>query len=177
PRDEIEVEALTRTVRALDSADIVLFVLDNSDRLTGEDLELFRRIKEKKTIIVVNKSDLKNSLDQRLAEKEFNMKLLFVSASSGHNIGFLEKEIFKSFFDRGLVSDEGLLVSNNRHIMILKRADSLLEAAVKSIDEGMSLEFVSLDVKKALDSLGELTGETFSEELLDVIFSKFCIGK
>ena len=176
-KNEIDKEALCRTKRALESSDIVLFVLDSSSVLSHEDLALAQEAEGKRKIIVVNKSDLERRLDLSEVEKVFSLKPVLISASLGKNLHALEDEIFKSFFDKVPSTDEGAFVSNTRHIAIFKRGLSALLAARNSLSEGVSLEFASLDVKKALDSLGEITGEVFSEELLDVIFSKFCVGK
>ena len=176
-RDAIEKEAMNRTKKALESSDLVLFVVDSSMPLTEEDKTLALQVRDKKVIPVANKSDLSQYVDLIEAEALFGKKPISVSAGSGANIAALEDLIFNSVFDKSVVSPEGAMISNVRHIEIIKRTLMAMEEAQNTISEGLSLEFVSLDIKKALDILGELTGEVATNELLDVIFSKFCIGK
>jgi tRNA modification GTPase len=176
-RDDIEKEALARTKRALESCDLILFVLDGSMPVTGDDKELAAQIAGRKKLVVVNKCDLGQGIDTGEVERLFSQKPICVSARIGVHIAELEDLIYKSVFQERSEASEGAMVSNARHIEILKAAHRSLETARESIAAGLSLEFGALDVKKALDTLGSLTGEVFSEELLDTIFSKFCIGK
>ncbi|HAJ56420.1 MAG TPA: tRNA uridine-5-carboxymethylaminomethyl(34) synthesis GTPase MnmE [Candidatus Omnitrophica bacterium] len=180
-RDDIEKEALGRTKRALETSDVVIFVLDGSSPLTKEDRELAAHIAGKRTIVVINKCDLTEGIDKSEVASIFSQEPLCVSAQSGAHIHELEDLVYKSVFPaKGVgtgVFQEGALVSNARHIEILKSAQRSLEQARSTIAEGLSCEFASPEVKNALDSLGMLTGEVFSDGLLDEIFSKFCIGK
>lgn len=176
-RDEIEKEALSRTKKALALCDLVLFVLDATMCLADDDKRLAQELGSRKKIVVINKSDLAHSIDSLEVAHFFDQKPLFVSAVKGDNIAALEDLIFKSVFDRPPSSPEGVFVSNVRHAQILKKTLVSLKTAEETFANGFSLEFAALDLKRALDALGELTGEVFSEELLDTIFSKFCIGK
>lgn len=180
-RDDIEKEALERTKRALESSDLVLFVLDGSSPLTREDRELATQIAGKRAAVVINKCDLLQKIDLGEVGGLFSSKPVFVSAQSGANICELEELIYGSIFSAEEpgpgIFQESVMVSNTRHIDILKSVRRSLEQAKSTIMSGMSLEFASVDIKKALDGLGTLTGEVFSEELLDAIFSKFCVGK
>jgi len=177
-RDEIEKEALNRTRRAIEECDLVLFVVDGSRPLTPEDNALIGQIRSKKSIAVINKSDRPSKVDvQELCRFFAKEATVDVSALEGKNIIALEALIFKTVFQDSCVLSEGFLVSNTRHVDILKRVAHCLAMSMDSMRKNLSLEFAALDLKKALDTLGELTGEVFSEDLLDVIFSKFCIGK
>ena len=126
---------------------------------------------------MVNKSDQPQRAAIDEAEKAFSKKAVRVSALTGENIAALEDAIWRSVFDGGRVLEEGAVISNARHIGLLKSSRASLETAGDSLRRGLSLEFAALDIKKALDALGELTGEVLSDGLLDAIFSKFCIGK
>ena len=176
-RDEIEKEALVRTRRVLEESDLVLFVLDGSSALTEEDRTLAKGIGSRKKLIVINKSDLVQKLDPGEVKKLFSADVVEISALKGDNMERLEEVIKKSALAGGGVFEEGVLVSNVRHIDILKRSSQFLELSMDSLKKGLSVEFSALDLRKALDILGELTGEVYSEGLLDAIFSKFCIGK
>lgn len=176
-RDEIEKEALERTRRALKECDLVLFVLDGASPLTEEDRILAGQLKGKKIIVIINKCDLHQRIDKKEAKELFLEAVIEVSVLKGKNILEVENIIYKSVFDMPVFQQEGVLISNVRHIEILKRSLTFLETSMDSLSKGLSIEFAALDLKKALDVLGELTGEVISDELLDTIFSKFCIGK
>lgn len=179
-RDEIEREALNRTKQALDSCDLALFVLDASSELTPEDERLSTQIKDKKRLIAVNKSDLPLRLDLADVRRRFGAEPVLVSASKGTNILALEEAVRSSVLDKpGCARDaaEGALISNVRHIELLKQCCGALSDAGRTLAQGLSLEFAAIDVRRAADNLGLITGEVASDELLDMIFSKFCIGK
>lgn len=180
-RDEIEREALNRTRQALDSSDLVLFVLDGSCGISHEDERIGRETKDKKRVVVANKSDLPLRLDLEDVRRRFGAAPVLVSASQGANIPALEEAIRSSVLDglgfaRGDVA-EGALISNVRHIELLKQCCSALNDAARTLAQGLSLEFAAVDLRKAVECLGLITGEVSSDELLDMIFSKFCIGK
>ncbi len=176
-RDEIEKEAIARTKRAIDDCDLVLFILDASQPLTEEDRALSKQISAKKKLVLVNKCDVPCAIDKKEVAITIGEEFLEISALTGHNVDRLQDLIFKSVFDNAAIDPQGLRVSNARHIEILERSFESLETARGSLEKGLSLEFACMDIKKALDAMGELTGEVFSVELLDVIFSKFCVGK
>ncbi len=181
-RDDIEKEALSRTRYALDVSELILFVLDASSPLSDDDRRLASELKGRKVVVVLNKCDLERKIDSKEAESLFSQKPVCVSAKNGNRIEELEEAIYNSVFSLSRINvpsvvSEGELVTNARHIEILKSACKCLGQARDNLKKGLSLEFAALDIKKALDTLGTLTGEVFSEELLDVIFSKFCIGK
>jgi tRNA modification GTPase len=176
-RDAIEKEALERTRRMLEASDLVLFLIDGSSPLTEEDRILAGQIGSKKVLLVINKNDQPQRIDPREFEKLFSRSALRVSALKGENIAALEDLIWQSVFEGAPVFEEGGMISNVRHIEILKRTALSLETATDSLKQELSLEFAALDLKKALETLGEVTGEVLSDELLDAIFSKFCIGK
>jgi tRNA modification GTPase len=176
-RDAIEKEALMRTQKSVEEADLILFVLDNSAPLTPEDRELARAITGRKAITVINKCDLKTGFQSCQAERLLVAPLVEVSALDGKNIPSLEDLIFQSVFDQANAGDEGFLVSSRRHIEIFVRARECLARALESYEKNLSTEFAAMDIRLAAETIGELTGEVLPEEVLDVIFSKFCIGK
>lgn len=177
PRDAVEAEALKRTKQAIETSDIVLFVLDASEGILPKDRMLAGEISGRKKICVINKIDAGRCIAQEEAERLCGASAVAVSAQTGENIPALEEAIFCSASDISSSWGEGAVVANMRHIEIFGRASATLDATLQSLKAAMPTEFAALDVKKALDALGEITGETFSEGLLDAIFSKFCIGK
>lgn len=176
-KDDIEKEALNRTQKAIQASDLVIFVLDGSSPVTGEDRSLANQVRLKKTIVAVNKCDQTRRIDLAGLKGLIPETIIEVSALESRNISQLEELIYRSVFDSCFNFDEGVVISNARHIEALKRSRHHLEVSLETLEKGLSLEFVSLDVKKALDAIGELTGEVLSDDVLDAIFSKFCIGK
>jgi tRNA modification GTPase len=176
-RDAIEKEAIARTKKALKDCDLVLFVFDGSRPLTKEDEVLAKQVQGKKIINIVNKNDKTLKIDLARVRRLCSKEPLLVSARSGAHIGELEEELFNTVFDKGLISTEGLVISNVRHIDILKRAFKSLGMCEDTLNQGYSMEFAALDLKKAVETIGELTGDIRTEEVLDRIFAKFCLGK
>lgn len=178
-RDEIEKEAVNRSRRAVENSDLVLFVLDGSAPLSREDIYLMEQVIHKEKIIVISKCDLPVRIEVEEVKRLFSKEPIEVSVFKPQDILRLEDKIVSVVFQRegAYFLQEGVMVSNTRHIEILKRSLISLDTARESLASGLSMDFVAMDLRKAVDSLGELTGEVFTEELLDVIFSKFCVGK
>lgn len=177
--NEIERLAIARTAQAVQTADLVLFVMDGSSMLTEEDRLLFSGIPaQKKRMGVINKSDLPPRLDRKEAGQLLGFHpIVEVSALTLKNIRLLEEQIFKTALDGKTGLTESVLVSNARHKDILQKVKASLGHAIETLEKGLSDEWAAGDVRAALQGLGELTGEVFHEEILDSIFSRFCIGK
>lgn len=177
--DEIERLALERTRKALSTCDLLLFVVDGSAPLGREDEAFLSQFgPSAKLIGVVNKNDLPARADPGKLRALLGARpLIMVSALQGEGMTQLEEEILKAVFHDPALLSADVLVSNVRHIGILKNVAAALERSIDSLQKGLSPEFVAVDLRRAADGLGELTGEVFREDVLDVIFSKFCIGK
>ena len=180
-RNQIEVIGLEKTRVSLKYADLVLMVIDLSRSLTRQDREIADEIKEKKIIICCNKMALshKTNISQiiRLFPHNKNISIVRLSAKTGKGINELRETIYNLFItDKGALS-EGRLVTNIRHKDALKRALESLEQAKSSLSAKSSEEFIALDIRQALNALGEIIGETTTEDILDNIFSNFCVGK
>jgi len=142
------------------------------------DLEIIKKIERKKTICCINKVDLKQNLEMERIRKYFNEKFIIkISALKGIGIRKLENKIKALIMDNGDLSLEEKIIINSRHKNILKEVSSLLGSAEKAMKEKMSEEFPSYDLKTAYGLLGEILGETTGDDILDKIFSQFCIGK
>ena len=170
-KDKVEQIGVERSLEQINSADIILFVIDNSSKLEAEDKEIYERIKFKKKIIIANKMDKKSAYDYRNLDEN----ILFVSAKSGKNIQELKTKIYDLVLDKNIIGG-GLIITNTRHNECLKKAKEALKSAVQNIEK-LTLDLVSIDISEAFSNLGELTGTTSNEVVLDSIFSKFCLGK
>jgi len=176
PRDLIEKKAVQRSRRCINSADLVLLLFDGSRRLDRSDELLIKKLRQKAVIAIINKIDLRQRISRGGLEEIFN-NIISLSAKKFKNINLLEDAIADSVYNGRVSLGEPILVGNLRHIEKLKAAQKLIAGALASLDNKLSLEFITQDVKDALGHLDALLGKAFSEGLLDNIFSKFCVGK
>jgi tRNA modification GTPase len=144
--------------------------------LTKEDEVLVRKLKEKSVIAIINKIDLKQRIEKEKILKRFR-HVIDISAKKFKNIDLLEDTLANLIYNGKLNCPEPILVSNLRHIEAIKEAQKLVAGAVNSLDNKLSLEFVAQDIKDVLSYMDDILGKRFSEDLLDRIFSEFCIGK
>lgn len=180
PKGTIETIGVELSRKSLSQADLALFVIDGSIPLGREDAAILKEVEGKWTIIVINKIDL----PQKIAKDAMlrflgsgNQHLVRVSALTTEGIEKLKGTIVDLVFGGRVVSEEGVFVTNTRHRDALGRTIKTLNRAGKACRKDLSEEFVAVDVREALDSLGEIVGETVTEDILDQIFNQFCIGK
>ncbi len=178
PRDIVEEKSIARSRDYLKNADLVILMLDNNDRITKEDIDIINQIQDKKAIVVINKIDLSSKIDLEKIEEFLKDKpLIRTSVLKGINLGKIEEIIIEVVFGGEIGSFRGPIVNNLRHKEAIRDAYNCLTASLNSINENLSVEFIIEDIKQAAKDLGEITGKIAPEEVLDRIFSKFCIGK
>ena len=174
-RDEIEVEGIRRSRESLAAAEFILHVLDASEPLTSADEIYLKEFADKKRILVCNKTDLPKKLELPLITH--HSPLITVSSLSGQGIETL-KDAIKTLVWAGEIKAEMLQVAiNSRHQDALNRARFTARQATDALRDGMTLELVAMDLRIAANAVGEIVGKTTTEDLLDSIFSAFCIGK
>ena len=177
-RDQVEVEGVRRTRDRMALADLVIWVVDSSEPVTAQDLDILPEVQRKRVVVAMNKSDLPRRLDpDDLGEHLPGAPLIPVSALHHSGIDRLEEAIRELALDGGRDSSAEILISNLRHKQALDNAREGLEQALEASQANLSAEFVSMDLGRALQALGEIVGETTSEDILNRIFSQFCIGK
>jgi len=179
--DSVEQEGVRRTREKIEDADLILFVVDGSRKLDEDDEEILRKIGRKKTVIVLNKKDLPLEIFpgalKRLAD-EAQAQMIPISALNNEGIDHLKAAIYSAVMKNQVKSSAGqLILTNVRHKTALLEAKTDLLNAVRELEAGNSPEFVAFEIRMALEAIGELVGETTTEEVLDRIFSRFCIGK
>ena len=177
--DSVEIEGVRRTKERVADADLVLLVLDGSRELDRDDRAIFDEVQGKKNIIVVNKHDLPQILNLREVQELFPQdSLVSISALHQTGLGDLKEAVHRSLL-RGKVrfSPDHLIVANVRHKNALINTRESLQRAREGIEQGTSFEFTAFELRSALEALGEIVGETATEEVLDRIFEQFCIGK
>lgn len=191
--DIVERIGVERAKDYAEQADLILYVIDGSSPLDENDQEVFRLIGSKKSIILLNKSDLDRvvteeeikkvyfasnpSIKDKKEIKKFPIPMIHVSAKENEGIDILEETLKVLFFEGNLSFNNEIYITNVRHKTALKDSFSALERVKESIDSGMPEDFYSIDLLDAYESLGCITGEKIGEDLVNEIFSKFCMGK
>jgi len=178
PADEVERIGVERSRAALSRADIALMVIDGSAALEEGDWEIARWVLDKPALLILNKQDLSVGFDGQLAA-DFLPQIPRVSISAMLNEGIdsLESALVELVMGGQVTLADAPLVSNPRHKALLQQALEHTQAAIAAQQSGLSPDLVSIDVHEAVAALGQITGQTVTEDLLDTIFSKFCIGK
>lgn len=171
--DIVEKIGIDRSKNSIKSADIVLFVVDSSTNLSEEDYEIMKDIEGKNTIVVINKCDLQTKCE--LQKIPFDNKVS-ISTTTGEGIGKLKEELL-TFVTNNNINNNSLVITNKRHIESLKSADQNLDTAINNLDAGIDLDLISIDIKASWLNLGDITGNSDNEKIIDEIFSKFCVGK
>lgn len=176
--DKVEKIGVERSKKAIEQSDLVLLVLNAAESLTKEDLELIRLTNDKKRIIILNKTDLEEKLDRKeLAKISENAPVYATSILKNEGVEALEEAISKLFFNGIENSQSTVMVTNARHIALLEKAQNSLDSVLEGISSGMPVDLVQIDMTEAWNLLGEITGESYEDELLDQLFSQFCLGK
>ena len=175
--DIVENIGVEKSKKFIENADLVLLVLDASRELESEDREVIEEIQNhnKKTIVLLNKIDL----ERKIELEEFNLEnILEISAKDNIGIEDMEERIYSYIVEENVEdSSEKLIITNIRHKTALEKTKDAIRNIFATIDAGMPMDLISVDLKEALDSLSEITGEISSEDILDHVFGNFCVGK
>lgn len=179
--DLVEKIGVEKAKEFINKADLVLFVLDILTGVTEADRNILNNyLKDVPTIVLVNKSDLKDSnfdIESIKVAVGDDKAILQISALESEGIDELEKQILELFFSGQIDTSNDELITNVRHVQALTSALDYLESALNSLNLYLPSDFLAIDLKAAWESLGKITGETVEEDLLDQIFSQFCLGK
>lgn len=175
--DIVENIGVEKSKKFIENADLVLLVLDASRELESEDREVIEEIQNnnKKTIVLLNKIDL----ERKIELDEFGLEnILEISAKDNIGIEDMEERIYSYIVEERVEdSSEKLIITNIRHKTALEKTKDAIRNIFETIDAGMPMDLISVDLKEALDSLSEITGEISSEDILDHVFGNFCVGK
>ncbi len=174
----IKEQSMAKSNETIDYADLILFALDGSSHIDDINKQLYGKLTEKKKLIIVTKCDLPQKLDLgRFVTKEDRVSIINTSTVNGHGINELKKTLLE-FAAKGSVEQaESYAVLNTRQTAVLNEAVNYITYALETTNADASLEFIALDLRNAMDSLGEITGNIVADDILDKIFSDFCIGK
>ena len=176
--DEVEKIGIEKSRQMADSADLVIGIFDLTSDLNDEDDEIIRILKEKKSIIVLNKIDLLEK-DFKINKKilDLNKKIIKISALEQTGIDELNSEIINLFKLNEINFDSEIIVTNARHKNLINKALENTNEALNVIENNMPIDIIAVYIKEILESLGLITGENVSEDIINEIFSKFCLGK
>lgn len=170
--DTVEKIGVEKSLKIIDTSDLLIYILNNNEEITEEEKEILEKTKNKKRIIVVNKIDLKTKLNKKLLDS-------YIEISVKENIGIDKiKDEIKRLFNIGEISTNDMTyLSNARSIALLKKSLNNINDAINEINNNNSIDIVELSLKESWNNLGEVIGETYTDELLDELFSRFCLGK
>jgi tRNA modification GTPase len=174
--DIVEKIGVEKSKEKINEADLIILMLDVSRGLDIEDLEIIDYIKDRKYVVLLNKSDLPNMLNKGELSGLNSQFIIEVSAKTGEGLDRL-KDAIKHLFFKGEVTSKDAMITNARHKQALIRAKEGCTAALEALKNTSAIDLASIDARNAWMSLGEITGETLEEDIIDKIFSEFCVGK
>jgi tRNA modification GTPase len=158
-------------------ADLIIYVVDASRALDENDQQILEMIREKQALILLNKSDLDTVITKELLQKYTEKPMIEISAKQEHGIEKVEHALKEMFFEGKVSFNDEVYITNIRQKTALQNAYDSLEKVIGSIENNMPEDFYSIDLMDAYEALGSITGETIGEDLVNEIFSKFCMGK
>ncbi|MEE8431941.1 MAG: tRNA uridine-5-carboxymethylaminomethyl(34) synthesis GTPase MnmE [Candidatus Desulfatibia sp.] len=176
--DPVEVIGIQKTEEYINRSDLVLFMIDASEPLAREDHRIYETIHNKRSVLVLNKIDLVNNKDgPELPDTWEQTPAIKISALYGEGLGALKDLIVKIAMGDFQLEAENATIPNLRHKIALERCLQLTASAVEAINNKTPFELIAIDIQEAIDALGEIVGLTTREDVIDQIFSRFCIGK
>ena len=183
--DVVEKIGVERAKEYIDKASLILAVFDSSRRLDHEDEEIAELIRGNQVIALLNKSDLQaetscddvNALLASQNASDESISTIQVSAANGEGLEALEKAIQDIAYEGNNQEETADFVNDSRQAELLRQAEEFLQTATDTIESGMSEDFIVIDLRSAWEKLGEITGETVGEDIIDQIFKNFCLGK
>ena len=173
----IEQIGVEKSKKVIKDCNLILLIFNNNDILTDEDKEIFNYVKEtnKPIIIIINKVDLETRLNKGYLSKDY--KIVEISTKTKAGINDLKETIKETFNLEKIITDDINYSFNSRSIGLLEKSKDKIVAAINAINDNYPVDIVELEIKSAWEILGEIIGETYTEELLDNLFSRFCLGK
>lgn len=175
--DVVERIGVNRAMKAAKEADLIIYVADGSRPLDESDREIMDLIRDKKAIVLLNKTDLELTVDKEVLEKQCGHRVIPISAKEEQGIEDLEKEIQSMFYHGEIAFNDQVYITNARHKEALEAAFKSLRMVQSSVLDGMPEDFYSIDLADAYEQLGLILGEAVDDDVVNEIFSKFCTGK
>lgn len=177
-KDKIEQIGIEKSKKAANEADVILAVFDSSVPLNDEDREILNLLKHKKSIIVLNKIDLKQIVNNECKEiQDVNTEVINISLKNNEGLERIYKSLVKMFNLNQINLDNELTITNIRHQELINKAIESTRMALNDLNNSMPIDIISINIKEILEHLGEITGDNVSEDIIKRIFAKFCLGK
>ena len=173
--DKVEMIGVSKSLELISNNDLIFFVLNNNEELKKEDIELFNKINHKNYIIIINKTDLESRLE---LIDEFNKeRLIYMNTTKKEGMEQLKSKV-KEIYNLGEIEvADTTYITNTKSLSLLKKSLDDIEKIELGINNNIPIDLLEIDLKQIWNNLGEITGESFHEELLDQLFSQFCLGK
>lgn len=176
--DKVEKMGIEKSKEAFNQADFILFLLDGSRPLEEEDLQIMEFLKERKSLVLINKRDLGEAISiEKISAKLPASQVIEASLLKGQGITEIEDAVEDLVYGGEIVQKESMMVNNVRHIELLQQAVKSLTDALHMSERREALDFIEVDVKNAYERLGEIIGETVSDDIINEVFARFCLGK
>lgn len=176
--DKVEKMGIEKSKEAFNQADFILFLLDGSRPLEEEDLQIMEFLKERKSLVLINKRDLGEAISiEDISAKLPASQVIEASLLKGQGITEIEDAVEDLVYGGEIVQKESMMVNNVRHIELLQQAVKSLTDALHMSERREALDFIEVDVKNAYERLGEIIGETVSDDIINEVFARFCLGK
>ena len=175
--DKIEEIGVNKAIHLVNEADLIIGIFDSSRELEKEDFQILKLIENKKSIIVLNKIDLDECYLDETKFKNIDNSILKISAKTGYGIENLYNEIAKMFEINEIEINNCEIITNVRHRNQLRKAICSTDASIDSIKQNMPIDIISINIRDVLNCLGNITGENVTDDIINKIFSKFCLGK
>ena len=175
-KDKVEAIGVEKSLKMIEESDLILFILNNNEKITEETIEILNKLKGKNYIIIINKTDLPTKIDISKISVD-KSQIINMSIINNQGIDELKQKIKELFNISQIESKDPTYLSNSRSIAILKTCLERIEDVEKSLAENKPIDMIELDIKTIWEELGKINGTTYEEELLDEMFSRFCLGK
>ncbi|PKM93809.1 MAG: tRNA uridine-5-carboxymethylaminomethyl(34) synthesis GTPase MnmE [Firmicutes bacterium HGW-Firmicutes-1] len=177
-KDIVEKLGVEKSLEKIDEADLILLMLDASEKLDEEDFNILELVKKKKTIVILNKSDLDQKLDIKEIEAFVGGKeIIYMSVKTLDGMNQLEDHIKELFMVGNINMNENVYITSVRHKNALEKAIHSIEQVMNALESKMPVDLLAIDITNIYESIGEITGDSVKEDLIHQIFSQFCIGK
>lgn len=174
--DTVEQIGVCRAKEYMERADIILVVVDQSRPLQEEDRQILETARGRQALIVLNKEDLQPAFETEELQS-YGLPLLSISASTGAGMGELKDAMLSLALQQGLTAAQSALLANTRHIELVRQSREALQRALDTIEAGMPVDCAIVDIREAWELLGSITGDTVHDDIIEEIFSRFCLGK
>jgi tRNA modification GTPase len=175
-KDKVEAIGVEKSLKMIEESDLILFILNNNEEITDETIEILNKLKGKNYILIINKTDLPSKIDMSKipVDKE---SIVNMSIINNQGIEELKNKIKEIFNISQIETKDPTYLSNSRSIAILTTCLNRIEDVEKGLKENKPIDMIELDIKAIWEELGKINGSTYEEELLDEMFSRFCLGK